>query len=81
MRKGKKEGRMEMTEGGGRKEKNPQVSMQLCMTLSQGGCACMHSDIFNCLKQLQSHSLLAKISQMGAGNPQIIQERKKRQGY
>ena len=46
--------------------------MQSCMTLGQGGCACMHSDIFNCLKQLQSHSLLAKISQAGAGNPQII---------
>ena len=57
---------------GGRKEKNPQVSMQLCMTLGQGGCVCMCSDVFNCLKQLQSHSLLAKISQAGAGNPQII---------
>lgn len=57
---------------GGRNEENPQVNMQSCMTLGQGGCACMRSDIFNCLKQLQSHSLLAKISQVGAGNPQII---------
>lgn len=80
--KGRERGRMEMIEEEGEgEEKKPQVSMQLCMTLSQSGCA---SCVLIFLIVLNNYNLthsLPKFPKWGGWESPDNSRKEERQGY